>query len=230
MSGNGEVQVGGVLSGGGVSIPRGAIGGVVLDPQGAVISGATVTITNTDKGVSRTTTTDSAGQWVVADMPSGRVKVEAAMQGFKTTVMNAKHDEAKAGRFDIPLSIGTTNTSVEVTASAPLIETAQAQVTNTYSGTTLATFAGIEENQGLDRLALFVPGVTNTNGSGGFNNNGLRGRNNDQEINGQNNNDSPKKRQRKAQQNNEASANEINLQKKIAGVLPVRTDHPPPST
>ncbi|HJX85503.1 MAG TPA: carboxypeptidase-like regulatory domain-containing protein, partial [Candidatus Angelobacter sp.] len=94
---NSEMQVAGVLSGGGLSIPQGAIGGVVLDPQGAVISGATVTVTNTDKGITRTTTTDSAGQWVVSGMPSGRVKVEAAMQGFKSTVMNAKHSEDKAG-------------------------------------------------------------------------------------------------------------------------------------
>src|SRR5260370_815413 len=65
------------------------------------------------------------------------------------------------------------------------------------SGTTLTAFAGIQENQGLDNLALFVPGVSsvrdnsfsNTNGGAGFSSNGLRGRNNDQEIDGQNNND-----------------------------------------
>jgi hypothetical protein len=60
----------------------------------------------------------------------------------------------------------------------------------------LSTFAGIEENEGLDKLALFVPGTiasrsnnfSNTNGAG-FSSNGLRGRNNDQEIDGQTNND-----------------------------------------
>ena len=97
----------------------------------------------------------------------------------------------------IKLTVGETNTTVEVTADAPLIETNNAQVTNTFSGTTLTTFAGIQENQGLDNLALFVPGVvsvrdngfSNTNGGGGFSSNGLRGRNNDQQIDGQNNND-----------------------------------------
>jgi hypothetical protein len=61
----------------------------------------------------------------------------------------------------------------------------------------LSSFAGIQENQGLDNLALFVPGVSsardngfsNTNGGQGFSVNGLRGRNNDQQIDGQNNND-----------------------------------------
>src|SRR6476469_3570275 len=94
------------------------------------------------------------------------------------------------------MALGETSTTLEVTAAAPLIETTQSQVTNTFSGTTLSTFAGIQENEGLDRLALFVPGVvatrsdnfSNTNG-GGFSSNGLRGRNNDQELDGQNNND-----------------------------------------
>ena len=70
-------------------------------------------------------------------------------------------------------------------------------MTNTFAGTTLTSFAGIQENQGLDNLALFVPGVvsardngfSNTNGGSGFSSNGLRGRNNDQQIDGQNNND-----------------------------------------
>ena len=94
------------------------------------------------------------------------------------------------------MALGETSTTLEVTGAAPLIDTTQSQVTNTFSGTTLSTFAGIQENEGLDRLALFVPGVvatrsdnfSNTNGVG-FSSNGLRGRNNDQEIDGQNNND-----------------------------------------
>src|SRR5258708_36123017 len=44
----------------------------------------------------------------------------------------------------------------------PLVESSEAQVTNTFTGTALNTFAGIQENQDLDRLALFVPGVVNT--------------------------------------------------------------------
>src|SRR5262249_31681209 len=120
-------------------------------------------------------------------------------QGFKTVVEGDV--PVSAGRDSdlgsVRLSVGETNTTVEVTGSAPLIDTAQAQVTNTFSGTTLQTFAGIQENQGLDNLALFAPGVSssrdngfsNTNGGMGFSSNGLRGRNNDQQIDGQNNND-----------------------------------------
>jgi hypothetical protein len=119
--------------------------------------------------------------------------------GFKTTVQN--NIVVAAGRDSglgaIALTVGEVSTAIEVTAEAPLIETTQSQVTNTFSGTQLTTFAGITENQGLDNLALFVPGVvaardngfSNTNGGTGFAVNGLRGRNNDQQIDGQNNND-----------------------------------------
>src|SRR5262249_60866179 len=97
----------------------------------------------------------------------------------------------------LTLSVGVTGTTVEVTAATPMIESTQAQVTNTFTGQTLNTFVGVQENQGLDNLALFVPGVSssrdssfaNTNGGLGFGVNGLRGRSNDQQIDGQNNND-----------------------------------------
>src|ERR1051326_1987028 len=97
----------------------------------------------------------------------------------------------------IALTVGEVPPSVEVSAETPLSETTQSQVTNTFAGTQLTTFAGVTENQGLDNLALFIPGVvaardngfSNTNGGTGFAVNGLRGRNNDQQIDGQNNND-----------------------------------------
>ena len=107
-------------------------------------------------------------------------------------------------------------TTIEVTADAPLIETTQSQISSTFAGQTLNTFAGIQENQGLDRLALFVPGVvatrsdnfSNTNG-GGFSSNGLRGRNNSQEIDGQNNNDNSVSRYRLSLSATQTSCNSM---------------------
>jgi hypothetical protein len=179
-------------------VVKGSISGSVVDPQGAVVSGAQVTAKNLETGVVATTTTDSAGVYRLNLLPTGTYNVEVKAQGFKTATSNGVVVGAgrDTGLAAIHMSVGETSTTVEVTAEAPLIETTQAQVSSTFSGTTLNTFAGIQENEGLDRLALFVPGVvasrsdnfSNTNG-GGFSSNGLRGRNNDQEIDGQNNND-----------------------------------------
>src|ERR1051326_8461191 len=177
---------------------KGSISGTVTDPQGAVVSGAQVKATNTATGAPLTTTTDGSGLFHFNLIPVGEYKVEVSATGFKTAVQNNVLVTARDSNLGaIKLTVGETNTTVEVTAAAPLIDPNNAQVTNTFSGTTLTTFAGIQENQGLDNLALFVPGVvsardngfSNTNGGQGFSSNGLRGRNNDQQIDGQNNND-----------------------------------------
>jgi len=180
-------------------VVKGSISGTVTDPQGAVVAGATVKAINDATGATLTTTSDNSGSFHFNLIPVGTYRVEMNAAGFKTTVQN--NIVVAAGRDSglgaIPLSVGEVSTAVEVTADAPLIETTQSQVTNTFSGTQLTTFAGITENQGLDNLALFIPGVvaardngfSNTNGGTGFSVNGLRGRNNDQQIDGQNNND-----------------------------------------
>src|SRR5438270_3346265 len=178
---------------------KGSISGTAVDQQGAVVSGAQVKATNVATGNVLTTTTDNSGLFRFSLIQAGTYKIEVSAQGFKTAQQNdilvvAGQDR---GLGSLKLTVGEASTTIEVAATAPLIETTQAQVTNTFSGTTLTTFAGIQENQGLDNLALFVPGVvsvrdngfSNTNGGQGFSSNGLRGRNNDQQIDGQNNND-----------------------------------------
>ena len=178
---------------------KGSISGSVVDPQGAVLAGAQVKAINTATNATLTTTSDSSGLFHFNLIPVGDYKIEVAATGFRTAVQS--NIVVAAGRDSglgaIPLTVGEISTTVEVTAATPLIETTQSQVTNTFSDTQLNTFAGIGANEGLDNLATFVPGVvsardnnfSNTNGGTGFAVNGLRGRNNDQQIDGQNNND-----------------------------------------
>jgi len=178
---------------------KGSISGTATDPQGAVLSGAQIKATNLATGATFNTTSDSSGLFRFNLIPAGEYKVEISASGFRTAVQNNVGVVAgrDTGLNAIKLQVGDTSTTVEVTAEAPLIESTQAQVTNTFAGTTLQTAPGIQENQGLDNLALFIPGVSssrdnnfsNFNGGQGFTVNGLRGRNNDQQIDGQNNND-----------------------------------------
>lgn len=178
---------------------KGSISGTATDPQGAVISGADVTATNLATGVVLTTKTDSSGLFRFSLIPAGEYKIQTSAQGFNSAVQSNVVVAAgrDTGLGSIRLAVGQTTTTVEVTAQAPLIELTQSQVTNTFAGTQLSTFAGVQENEGLDNLALFVPGVvpsrdnnfSNFNGGTGFSSNGLRGRNNDQQVDGQNNND-----------------------------------------
>jgi hypothetical protein len=180
-------------------VVKGSISGTVVDPQNAVVSGAKVKAADISTGTVFDTTSDSAGLFRFNLIPAGTYKLEISAQGFQTSVQNNVQVTAGAdsGVGAVELKIGGGETTVDVNGAAQLVETTQAQVTNTFSETILTNFAGIQENQGLDNLALYVPGVSsardqnfsNTNGGGGFAVNGIRGRNNDQEIDGQNNND-----------------------------------------
>jgi hypothetical protein len=173
---------------------KGSISGTVVDPQGAVVQGAQVKATDTETGNILTTTSDNSGSFRFNLIQVGDYKIEVVAQNFNSAVQSGILVTAgrDSGVGTIKLTIGDTTTTVDVTDTVPLIETTQAQITNTFSGTALANFAGVQENQGLDNLALFVPGVvsardqgfSNTNGGGGFSVNGLRGRSNDQEIDG----------------------------------------------
>lgn len=178
---------------------KGSISGTATDPQGAVLPGAQVQATNLATGAVYTTKSDNSGLFRFSLIPAGEYNVAVSANGFNTAklsnvVVSAGRD---SGLGSIKLAVGQASTTVEVTAAAPLIESTQSQVTNTFAGVQLSSFSGVQENEGLDNLALFVPGVSpardngfsNTNGGNGFSSNGLRGRNNDQQIDGQNNND-----------------------------------------
>jgi len=178
---------------------KGSISGSVTDPQKAVLSGAHVKATDQATGATLTTTTDSSGTFHFNLIPAGTYKVEVSATGFKTTTQTGIPVSAgrDSGLGTIVLAVGDTSTTVEVVATSGLIESTQAQVTNTFTPETLTTFVGLQDNEGLDNIALFVPGVSssrdnnfsNFNGGQGFSVNGIRGRNNDQQIDGQNNND-----------------------------------------
>jgi hypothetical protein len=180
-------------------VVKGSISGTVIDPQGAVVANAQVKATHVSTGTVLNSKSDGAGLFRFNLIATGTYTVEVSGQGFKTSVQRdiVVTAGADTGLGNLQLAVGGSETTVEVTAAAPLVETTQAQITNTFSGTVLSNFAGIQEEQGLDSMALFVPGIVssrdnnfaNTNGGGGFAVNGIRGRNNDQQIDGQNNND-----------------------------------------
>src|SRR5215469_2442489 len=143
---------------------KGSISGTTADPQGAVIKNANVTATLSQTGQTFTTTTDSAGLFRFNLIPAGDYKLEVAAPGFSSAVQNnvSVVPGRDTGLGTIKLAVGQANTTVEVVSSAPLVESTQAQVTNTFTGTAPTSFAGVQENQGLDNLALFVPGVVPT--------------------------------------------------------------------
>jgi hypothetical protein len=179
-------------------VVTGAITGTVADPSGAVVAGATVTLTNTGTGAVQTGTTSGTGNFRFSLLGVGHYDLEVNKTGFRKEKLAgiAVDANVERGLGTLKLELGPSTESVEVSAAPALIEATQAQVTTAISGEALQTYAGVGENEGADYIALTLPGVadsrdnnfSNTNGVG-FSVNGIRGRNNDQQIDGQNNND-----------------------------------------
>jgi hypothetical protein len=67
---------------------RATVLGTVNDLTGAVLPGATVTVTNTDTRVVQTTVSDSQGHYTVTNLLPGPYDIEAALSGFQTIVRN----------------------------------------------------------------------------------------------------------------------------------------------
>ena len=106
---------------------RGTILGKVTDPQAAVIPGATVVVTNSNTDVAHRTTTNSTGYYEVNFLDAGSYKVEIDAQGFKKLVRGpVTLDAGDHVTVDAQLQLGESTQSVEVTADAPLLDTASA--------------------------------------------------------------------------------------------------------
>lgn len=179
-------------------VVKGSISGTVLDKTGATVPGAKVTAKNVATNEEYNTTTEENGLFKLSLLSVGVYNLQISKQGFSTMQLTNLSISAgvDTGLGSVTLQLGETSQTIEVSSKQPVIETTQAQISDTFTKDLMGSFPGIQENQGIDFLALQLPGVSNTrddtfsNTNGvGFSVNGLRGRNNDQEIDGQNNND-----------------------------------------
>jgi hypothetical protein len=101
-----------------LSLLPGQLGGIVVDPNGAVISNARVTVTQVDTGAVRNTVTDSSGRWLISNLPSGRLKIAANVPGFKQLVTQLNYDGSRPVPLGSTMQIAAATETVEVTAGA----------------------------------------------------------------------------------------------------------------
>jgi hypothetical protein len=66
----------------------GKVRGVVTDPAGAVVGSATITAQQTETGLTRSTTSNSDGTYLLLELPVGHYRVEASAQGFEKYVQD----------------------------------------------------------------------------------------------------------------------------------------------
>jgi len=99
----------------------GELTGLVTDPQGAVVSGAEVKLTNPATGTVRTTITSGAGIYHFAALPVGNYTLEVAPKGFKSVrVQNVVVTVGATATNDVKLELGAATEQVTVEAGQQL--------------------------------------------------------------------------------------------------------------
>lgn len=105
------------------------ITGQVTDPSGAPIVGAGVTARDADRGTTFTDQTNTDGNYNFPRVPTGRYEVRATAKGFQTAIRTSL-DLAmnQTAKVDFAMTLGQVSETVEVTASAPLLQTQSTEV------------------------------------------------------------------------------------------------------
>ncbi|PYR58672.1 MAG: TonB-dependent receptor, partial [Acidobacteria bacterium] len=114
----------GVAAPAAAQLDRGQISGTIKDAQGAVVPGATVTVTATATQIPRTAVSDATGFFTFPNLSAGRYEVSAELQGFKKVLrQNIQLDAAGSLTLDFTLQPGALTEEVTVTAESPRLQT-----------------------------------------------------------------------------------------------------------
>ncbi|MBZ5662056.1 MAG: TonB-dependent receptor [Acidobacteriia bacterium] len=157
----------------------GSIVGAVTDQSGGSISGATVTVLDTQRGVARTLTTDDAGQYNAPNLTPGTYNVKAEFRGFQAIQrQNILIQVGTQIRVDLSLQPGEQNQTITVTEEVPLIQTTNASLGGALSNELISDLPLNGRN--YTRLLDLQPGMYVQPGSGkwGQSSNGMRAEHN----------------------------------------------------
>jgi Carboxypeptidase regulatory-like domain/TonB dependent receptor len=109
---------------------RGTITGTIRDEAGAIVPGATVTVTSVAMGTTVTTNTNEAGVFQAPYLIPGTYRVSAELSGFKKALREVEVRIADRLEVDMVLAVGQTTESLTVSAETPLLETTTASLGN----------------------------------------------------------------------------------------------------
>src|SRR5580698_181416 len=152
-----------------------SVNGVVRDPKGAVIPGATITLTSVETTVQHPTVSNGAGEYVLLNITPGRYVLSASASGFNPQkTVEFVLAVAQTATFDFALTVGTETLVVTVDATATQLDVSGASL-----GTVIETKQVNElplDGRNFTALLALTPGVVpimtgqsnGMSGSGGF--------------------------------------------------------------
>jgi hypothetical protein len=143
----------------------GRILGTVTDQSGGVVAGATVTITDTERGVTKNLVTNEPGEYNAPTLNPGTYKVRVEAKGFKTVErQNVVLEVGREVRVDVSLQPGAVAETMTITESIPLVETTNATLGGTLNNADINDMPLNGRN--YQNLLALRPGVTVQPGGG----------------------------------------------------------------
>lgn len=136
----------------------GSLRGTVLDASGAVVANAKITAINSETALTRSTTSDSKGNYLLVALPVGHYRLGVEASGFKKYIQEGiTLDVNQAASVSIELAVGTNTQEIEVKANAAIVET-----TSTSLGQTVGDREILDlplNGRHFTQLGLLQPGV-----------------------------------------------------------------------
>jgi hypothetical protein len=143
----------------------GRIMGTVTDQSGGVVSNATVSVIDTERGVTRTLTTDDAGEYNAPNLTPSTYTIRAEAKGFKKIErQNVDLGVGKEVRVDLTVQPGAQEQTVTVTEAVPLVETTNATLGGTLDNSDIVDMPLNGRN--YQNLLALRPGVMVQPGGG----------------------------------------------------------------
>ena len=167
------------------SLSTGDVAGTLKDPSGAVVPNVAVTLKSLDTGSTQNTTTDASGQFRFRLLKTGTYMISTSPTGFQKLEQQAEVTVGSVVTLNLMLTVGQSTQTVEVSATAPLVNP-EPSMNTTFSPQQLAQLPAAGGD--ITTIAYTVPGVTVnvTGGYGNFSLNGLPGTSNLFTVNGEN--------------------------------------------
>jgi hypothetical protein len=156
----------------------GRILGVVKDQTGGTVAGATITVTDISRGVSRSLTSDEAGTYLATNLLPSTYKVQAVFTGFQTWAReNVQLEVGQDIVVDVVLQPGAQSQTVTVTEELPLLNASSSTLGGTLSNENINELPLNGRN--YQNLLELRPGVVlnlgnNATGGGAASTNGMR--------------------------------------------------------
>lgn len=135
----------------------GNISGTVQDESGAALAGATITITDVDRGAIYHATANNDGNFSQTHLLAGRYQVKIDSPGFSSYTANATVEVNATTPLGVKLAPANVKTTVQVTDATPLLTTDRAEIATTLTGSQVQQLPVLDRN--VTNLLTVVPGT-----------------------------------------------------------------------